>query len=233
MREDSGSDAAETRLNRLLNLILETAVDVLGFDASTVTARHSDRSLSTIAATDQRLLELDNAQYESGAGPCLTVLDPHDPIYLEIDKGDSDEAWDQFRRAAADLGVETTLSIHIPTDASAIAASFNLYAKRRLEYGEQQLRTAESFAQQLAAAIQGVDAYRSTARLAHDLAEAMRSRAIIEQAKGMLMAEHRIDADQAFERLTQLSQQSRMKLREVARRLVDERAGPEPSVSPR
>jgi len=232
MREDSGADAAETRLNRLLNLILETAVDVLGFEAATVTARHSDRSLSTIAATDQRLLELDNAQYESGAGPCLTVLDPHDPIYLDVDEGDSEEAWDHFRRVAANLGVTTTLSIHIPTDANEVAASFNLYAKRQLESGEQHLRTAESFAQQLAAAIQGVDAYRSTARLAHDLAEAMRSRAIIEQAKGMLMAEHRIDADQAFARLTQLSQQSRMKLRDVARRLVDDRAGPEPSVSP-
>ena len=68
MREDSGADAAETRLNRLLNLILEMAVDVLGFDAATVTARHPDRSLSTIAATDQRLLDLDNAQYESGMG---------------------------------------------------------------------------------------------------------------------------------------------------------------------
>jgi len=232
MREDSGADAAETRLNRLLNLILETAVDVLGFDAATVTARHSDRSLSTIAATDQRLVDLDNAQYEAGAGPCLTVLDPHHPIYFDVDEGDSEEAWDHFRRVADDLGVTTTLSIHIPTDANEVAASFNLYAKRQLESGEQHLRTAESFAQQLAAAIQGVDAYRSTARLAQDLAQAMRSRAVIEQAKGMLMAEHRIDADRAFEQLTQLSQQSRMKLRDVARRLVDERAGREPSVSP-
>ena len=232
MREDSGADAAETRLNRLLNLILETAVDVLGFDAATVTARHSDRSLSTIAATDQRLVDLDNAQYEAGAGPCLTVLDPHHPIYFDVDEGDSEEAWDHFRRVADDLGVTTTLSIHIPTDANEVAASFNLYAKRQLESGEQHLRTAERFAQQLAAAIQGVDAYRSTARLAQDLAEAMRSRAVIEQAKGMLMAEHRIDADRAFEQLTQLSQQSRMKLRDVARRLVDERAGRESSVSP-
>jgi len=232
MREDSGADAAETRLNRLLNLILETAVDVLGFDAATVTARHSDRSLSTIAATDQRLVDLDNAQYEAGAGPCLTVLDPHHPIYFDVDEGDSEEAWDHFRRVADDLGVTTTLSIHIPTDANEVAASFNLYAKRQLESGEQHLRTAERFAQQLAAAIQGVDAYRSTARLAQDLAQAMRSRAVIEQAKGMLMAEHRIDADRAFEQLTQLSQQSRMKLRDVARRLVDERAGREPSVSP-
>src|SRR4051794_11748734 len=116
MAMESGSDAAETRLNRLLNLILETAVEVLGFDASTVTARHPDRSLSTIAATDQRLIELDHAQYEPGAGPCLAVLDPHDPIYLEIAAPAADDEWGHFRRTAADLGIVSTLSIHIPTD---------------------------------------------------------------------------------------------------------------------
>jgi AmiR/NasT family two-component response regulator len=48
----------------------------------------------------------------------------------------------------------------------------------------------------------------------------------------MLMAEHRIDADEAFARLTQLSQHARMKLRDVARRVVDERTGPGPQSSP-
>jgi hypothetical protein len=38
LRED-GPDAAEARLSRLLNLIVESAVAALGFDAATVTAR--------------------------------------------------------------------------------------------------------------------------------------------------------------------------------------------------
>jgi hypothetical protein len=63
---EAGSDAAEARLNRLLNLILETAVEALRFDAATITARDPDRGLGTIAATEQRLVELDEAQYESG-----------------------------------------------------------------------------------------------------------------------------------------------------------------------
>jgi AmiR/NasT family two-component response regulator len=58
------------------------------------------------------------------------------------------------------------------------------------------------------------------------MADAMRSRAVIEQAKGMLMADQRIDADQAFERLTQLSQRSNMKLRDIAQRIVTERTEP-------
>jgi hypothetical protein len=74
LREET-LDAAEVRLNRLLNLILEAAVDALGFDAATVSARR-DQDVATIAATDQRLIGLDDAQYESGEGPCLEVLDP-------------------------------------------------------------------------------------------------------------------------------------------------------------
>ena len=58
------------------------------------------------------------------------------------------------------------------------------------------------------------------------MAEAIRSRAVIEQAKGMIMSDRRIDADAAFEQLVQLSQQANMKLRDVARRIVDERTRP-------
>ena len=60
-------DVADVRLNRLLNLILETAVDALGFSAATITVRHDD-GMSTVGATDQRLVDLDQAQYQAG-GP--------------------------------------------------------------------------------------------------------------------------------------------------------------------
>ena len=77
LRED-GPDAAEVRLNRLLNLILEAAVEALGFDAATVSARHGD-DLATIAATDQRVIPLDDAQYQTGQGPCLQSPRPRRP----------------------------------------------------------------------------------------------------------------------------------------------------------
>jgi AmiR/NasT family two-component response regulator len=55
----------------------------------------------------------------------------------------------------------------------------------------------------------------------------MRTRAVIEQAKGILMADERIGDEQAFERLVSLSQHANIKVRDVARRLVDERSRPE------
>jgi hypothetical protein len=224
-RHDEGPDAAEVRLNRLLNLILESAVEALGFDAATVSARHDD-DLATIATTDQRMLALDDAQYETGEGPCLAVLEPRQPIALP-DVGEADDRWEHFARTAAHLGVHSTLSMHLPVDSDGLAASLNLYSKRHLELGADEVRRAVPFVEQLASAILSVEAHRSTARLARDLAEAMRSRAVIEQAKGLIMADQRIGADAAFERLVELSQHANMKLRDVARRLVEERTKPE------
>ena len=222
---DLTSDAAETRLNRLLNLILETAVEVVGFDAATISARHAGDDLVTVAATDQRLIELDDAQYASGEGPCLTVLEPQEPLYVE-DAAVADARWAHFSDTAAHLGVHSTLSVHVPVDVADVAASLNLYARRRVELDAQQRRVAEGYAEQLAAALQSVEAFKATARLASELAEAMRSRAVIEQAKGILMADEQITADQAFERLVALSQRSNTKVREVARRLVEARSTP-------
>jgi hypothetical protein len=218
----AGPDQAEVRLNRLLNLILESAVEALGFDAATVSARQGGAP-TTIAATDQRVIALDEAQYESGEGPCLTVLDPHEPISLD-DAGELTDRWDHFSRTAEQLGIHSTLSMHLPLDSGDLAASLNMYSRRRLAMSTEKVRAAIPFAEQLAAAIVSVDAYRSTARLARDLAEAMRSRAVIEQAKGMLMAEERISHDEAFTRLVELSQHANLKLRDVAQRLVSERS---------
>ncbi|MFL5830218.1 MAG: ANTAR domain-containing protein, partial [Solirubrobacteraceae bacterium] len=125
---------------------------------------------------------------------------------------------------AAHLGVKSSFSLHVPTDSAQVAASLNLYARERLELTDHQTRLAATYAEQLAATLQSVDAYKSTATLARHMAEAMRTRAVIEQAKGILMADHRITDEQAFQRLTQLSQHANVKLRDVARRLVDERS---------
>jgi AmiR/NasT family two-component response regulator len=64
--------------------------------------------------------------------------------------------------------------------------------------------------------------YRAAVLEAEQLREAMRSRAVIEQAKGVLMARRRCSPDEAFDVLREVSQTSNTKLREVARALVDE-----------
>lgn len=55
---------------------------------------------------------------------------------------------------------------------------------------------------------------------AEALERAMESRAVIEQAKGVIMATARVDAEAAFEILRQQSQAENRKLRDVAAEIV-------------
>jgi AmiR/NasT family two-component response regulator len=58
-------------------------------------------------------------------------------------------------------------------------------------------------------------------RLAEQLASTLESRAVIDQAKGLLIGQHHRTADEAFDRLVTLSQTSNRKLRDVAAALIE------------
>jgi ANTAR domain/GAF domain len=226
MRDDT-PEAAEARLNRLLNYILETSVDVLGFDGVTVTARH-DGQFSTVAATDQRLIAVDEAQYAANDGPCVTALEPHDPVVVQ-DVRELGEQWRYFADTASHVGVVSSMSVHVPVEIDDVEASMNFYARRPFAIDQTLAASAKGFAQQVGESMVALEEYRSAAELARNLAEAMKSRATIEQAKGILMAERNVDPDEAFRLLTHLSQRSNTKLRDVAARIVEGRTGTKPS----
>ena len=70
-------------------------------------------------------------------------------------------------------------------------------------------------------ALANADLYASTAALAANLQRALESRAVIDQAKGILIRDHRISPEAAFDLLVKLSSSSNQKLREIAREIVD------------
>jgi GAF domain-containing protein len=180
--------------------------------------------MATVLTSDQRYIALDDAQYETGEGPCLEALTRLDPIYLK-DAGQARDLWPHFAQTAQHLGVRSTLSLHLPVGEGRLAASMNLYATQTLDLGDDQIAAAATIGEPVAEALKVAEAYRVAVRLAENLAQAMRSRAVIEQAKGMLMAERQITADDAFALLTSLSQRTNRKLRDVAHELVERRSG--------
>lgn len=80
----------------------------------------------------------------------------------------------------------------------------------------------EAFAEQAAAVLSNARAYWDLHEVASGLQAAMQSRAVIEQAKGKLMALEGCSADEAFTMLSRASQRDNVKLRELARRIVEE-----------
>jgi len=82
----------------------------------------------------------------------------------------------------------------------------------------------QTFAGYAAVALANAHLYDTTANLAQQMQAAMDSRAVIEQAKGIIMGDRRCTADEAFAILTRLSQDSNRKLRDIAAALVDRAA---------
>ena len=80
---------------------------------------------------------------------------------------------------------------------------------------------AKGFALQASVVISNAQAYWAASELTRNLTVAMESRAVIEQAKGILIARHGLDDDEAFDRLRHHSQTENRKLRDVAIEIVD------------
>ena len=152
----------------------------------------------TAIFTDEAAPEIDQAQYDSGEGPCIEAFETQ--RLTRIDSTLRDGAWPAFRRAAADYGIRSTLSLPLVVDKAAVGA-LNLYARTEGAFSDDDVDTASLFASQAAIVLANAHAYWDARELSSGLAEAMKYRAVVEQAKGMLMAAHGCDEDAAFDLL--------------------------------
>jgi GAF domain-containing protein len=209
-----GDGTLQETLTRVADLTVEAVApaDLAGI-TMLVEGRHR-----TAVFTDETAPEVDQAQYDSGEGPCLAAF--HEQRVTQIRSTLSDGPWPEFRRTAAEHGIRSTLSLPLLVD-NAVVGAMNLYARRERAFGDDDVETASLFASQAAIVLANAQAYWDARELSSGLAEAMKSRAVIEQAKGMLMAAQACDADTAFELLIKASQRENLKLRDIAQRVVD------------
>jgi GAF domain-containing protein len=204
----------ESDLPAMLTDIVELATkSVPGADVASITMITNDAP-TTPVFTDDVALELDRVQYRVGDGPCLTSL-RHQGV--ERVATECDHRWPAFSAAAVERGVKATLSAPL-IDGEAAKGALNLYS--RSSFGDDAAEIACLFADQLGVAALNAADYVQRAAMADQLLAAMESRAVIEQAKGILMRAEQCDTQQAFDILRRTSQGQNRKLREVARDLV-------------
>jgi len=176
-----------------------------------------DGRARTAVFTDEAAPEIDSAQYETGIGPCLDAF-RHRRI-VRIDDTTKDDQWAPFSEAAAACGVRSTLSIPLVANHEGLGA-MNLYSRTPNGFSEEDEDVAAQFGVQAAIVLANAQAYWDAHQLSQNLATAMQSRAVIEQAKGILMGAQGCSADEAFQILVRASQRENRKLREIAEELV-------------
>jgi GAF domain-containing protein len=172
---------------------------------------------STVAFTGQLAIDLDERQYDKGYGPCLDCIDGGEPV--RIDSMSTEQRWAGWTREASKYGAGSSLSIPVPVQRE-VAAALNIYSVEEQAFDDDATELALTFAAYAGVALANMHLYEAQGQVAEQLQAAMQSRAVIEQAKGILMGERRCNADEAFNILVRLSQETNRKLREVAEALV-------------
>lgn len=216
--ELAGLLLGEERLEATLARVSRLAVSALpGCDAADLTLLGRDNAI-TAAPTDRRALLLDDAQYSSGEGPCLDAAREQRPNV--VDSTRTDRRWPHFCHVATQVGILSAAALPLHAHGEPVGA-LNLYSNVVHGFPETDMTVAKQFATQAGIAIMNARTHAALLETTTQLNEALESRAVIDQAKGILMATESCSAAEAFDRLRTRSQHKNRKLRVVAHQIVD------------
>jgi GAF domain-containing protein len=175
--------------------------------------------VQTWAVTAPFIEEIDTVQYEDlDEGPCITCMETRRPA-VSGSIG-SDRRWPRFGGRVARLGVHSVLAIPLIIDEHVIGA-INSYAYNRDAFGDHAVEFGSQFAAPAAASLYNAQLLAGAREHTERLQRALASRAVIDQAIGIIRSRSGVSAEEAFERLTRLSQNQNVKLHFVAEQIVE------------
>ena len=197
----------------LLGDVVHLAADTIGPEMWCGITLAAPDGPVTVALSHEAASRLDHVQYDHGDGPCLHSLRHGELVLLE--DTERERRWTEYCAAATALGVRSSLSVPLHSTGHSPGA-LNLYADRPSAFGHQEIGRAEAFGAEASRALDLAGRLSSAVELAHQLRRALVSRTTIDQAIGVVMAQNRCDADEAFDVLRSASQHRNVKLRDIA-----------------
>ncbi|GAA0252560.1 GAF and ANTAR domain-containing protein [Cryptosporangium japonicum] len=171
----------------------------------------------TAAASDELGPAVDEQQYEMDEGPCLDAARHHEPVDVPV--FEEEGRWPRFRSRALAAGVRSSYSLPLVVDDRSVGAA-NFYGDRPARFGATERAYAGAYTAEVGKVLRVALRHVEQVELIGQLREALTSRATIDQAIGILIARQRISPEEAFALLRRASQNSNLKLRDVAAALV-------------
>jgi hypothetical protein len=198
-------------LDETLAQITAAAVEVLPeVRYASISLKHADGRLETVAPTDDFLVQVDAAQYDLQEGPCYEAV-VNESHFTAPDLAE-DFRWPRYAQVAVSAGIQAQAGLHL-FNAKGSNGALNLFADQSGAFANLD-GLAELFSHQAAMAL-------DYARHIGQLEEAARSRQLVGTAVGIVMERFALDDARAFAFLARLSSTENTKLRVVAQRLID------------
>lgn len=213
--EELLADPGEVTFDRVVRRAVEV---VPAADHCGIMLRQRRGRTETVAATDELVVAVDAAQHVLGEGPCLdAAFDGGGCVVPDLR---TDERWPRWSAVADEHGIRSVLAIRLHSGGRTLGA-LNLYAERAGAFDEDTVDTALIFASHAAEALH-------QARLVTGLEAALESRHSIGMAQGVLAVRYDVSYESAFTVLQRYSNDHNVKLRDVARLVLEARELPVP-----
>lgn len=199
----------------VLQRILVAARDtVSGVRYAGISVIRRGGKIETVASTDPLVLELDELQYQLGEGPCIDAVRGMGQWECWVDDLSTDPRWPNYAPKAAALGVMSQMGLELFSEADTIGA-LNLFSDAADAFDRDTPYIAQLFATHAAHAM-------GNAMRQEQLTASIASRTVIGQAMGIVMGRYNLDEHRAFSFLKRTSQDSNIKLHDVARTMVNQ-----------
>jgi PAS domain S-box-containing protein len=207
-------------LQHLLQRAAELATTALGSAMEATVTLGPPDAPDALASSGVHAQLFDGAQIAHGEGPCITAFESLATVHTA--DAHHDPRWPLL---APDVPAEITSVIASPLESGdRLVGALNVYGLTTAPVTSL-IPRVELLAATIAAVVYEFSLKSELKELAADMERALTSRAVIDQAKGIVIAERGCSPDEAFQHLVQLSSTQQLKLREVARLLVERRAG--------
>jgi GAF domain-containing protein len=177
----------------------------------------ADHHLRNVAVSDDRMAHLEELQVRHQEGPCIAAFEDKELVGAE-DLA-ADRRWPSFSAAAVDRGVLAVLASPLPYNQDAVGVVAVLSKERHPWSAEGELALL-AFTDLAALLIASMMQGEEKSELAARLQTALNSRAIIEQAKGVLIGQQGMSARGAYEQLRAQARAERRKLLAVSAEVV-------------
>lgn len=200
----------------VLDAVVTKAVQFMpGCDDAGIMILTKNRTVTTPAATSQRVRDSDDAQAAAGEGPCFDAalkLDDRNQVF-HCSSTATDPRWPIYLPRARELGVGSMLGFQLFHDEQTFGA-LNLYSNEEGAFGDDSENRGWAFASHAAVAL-------TSARTSGQLSAALENSRTIGQATGILRERYEMSEEQATSALLRISQQTNTKMADLARTVVD------------
>lgn len=205
-------------INDVLVCLTDHVTDVLGVAGGGVSLGDEDRRLRFITASNETITEIERVQELAQHGPCVDAYQGRTGVQSR--DLTTENRWPELVPDAVRLGFRSIAALPMRLADDTIG-SLTIYDVRKRDWHDDDLQAAQLLADMAVTYVTNASALERSERIREQLQQALESRVVIEQTKGMIAADHGVGVDEAFKRLRAYARARHASLHDVAHAVVN------------